>query len=181
MQNTHPRPWQAIEQGRNARIEHGTERERRRRQRRRTGARSTEANDWQSFPTQHPLHRRDDGIPRKMAIFVVNELRDEISKTSKENRIENVPEMWQKVQSQEIWEAIRRLYSLESQEVLLKTMQLYQRNPKRQIELSPFSKEVSKKPLQILQTTENLMYTTRTEIGKTTIRTIWKHFVILAT
>ena len=108
-------------------------------------------NNLAKLPNSTPNSRRDDGLSRKMAIFVVNELRDEISKTSKENRIENVPEMWQKVQSQEIWEAIRRLYSLESQEVLLQTMQLYQRNPERQIELSPFSKEVSKKPLQILR------------------------------
>jgi DNA (cytosine-5)-methyltransferase 1 len=69
------------------------------------------AGDWHDFPTQPPIRKRDDGISNKLLIFVVNELYGKISNTSKENRIENLPEVWEKIQSPEIWEQIRRLYS----------------------------------------------------------------------
>ena len=82
---------------------------------------------------------------------MVNDLRDEISKTSKENRIENLQEVWERVQQEEVWGKIRGLYSLESKDILFKTMQLYSAKGRGQIDLSPFSEEFSKGILQHLR------------------------------
>jgi len=82
--------------------------------------------------------------------YLTNELRYEISKTSEKNRIKNVLEVWEKVQQKEVWEEIRGLYSLESKEVLLQTMQLYSTQWDRQERLSSFSEEVSKRVLRVL-------------------------------
>lgn len=108
-------------------------------------------NDWDNFPTKLPIHVRDDGIPRKLANFVVEEMHYEISKTSKDNRIENLQEVWQRVQQEEVWEQIRRLYSLESKDLLFQTMQLYSTGAKVKKQLSAFSQEVSKEPLRTLR------------------------------
>lgn len=108
-------------------------------------------NDWTNWPTQPPLHIRDDGISSKLLRFVVNDMRYEISKTSEENRIKNLQEVWERVQQEEVWEKIRGLYSLESKDLLFQTMQLYSTDTNEQITLSPFSEEVSKNPLRILQ------------------------------
>ena len=69
---------------------------------------------------------------------------------SKENRIENLFEVWKRIQQKEVWEAIRGLYSLESKEVLFQTMQLYSTEWPKQRELSPFSEDFSKKVLRRL-------------------------------
>lgn len=106
---------------------------------------------WQNFPTQSPLRRGDDGISGKLAMFVVKEVKDEISKTSKENRIQDLQEVWERVSQEEIWEKIRGLYSLESKDLLFQTMQLYSTNTHEQVLLSPFSQEVSEKPLRTLR------------------------------
>lgn len=106
---------------------------------------------WEEFPTQSPIRSRNDGFSRQLVRYISKELQYEISNTSKENRIENLPEVWKKVQQEEIWQKIRRLYSLESKKILLETMQLYSTNSNRQVKLSPFSEKVSQKPLRILQ------------------------------
>lgn len=112
---------------------------------------TSQINDWDNFPTEPPLHRRDDGLPKRLANFVVDEVHYEISKTSKENRIENLQEVWQRVQQEEIWEQIRGLYSLDSKDLLFQTMQLYSTGTKIKKHLSPFSQEVSKEPLRTLR------------------------------
>ena len=106
--------------------------------------------NFQNFPTQSPVRKRDDGLSYKLLIFVVKELYDKISNTSKENRIKNLSEVWKGISSQEVWEQIRGLYSLESKEILFQTMQLYSTRYKPQNKLSPFSPEVSKPILQHL-------------------------------
>jgi len=107
--------------------------------------------DWENFPTQSPIRLRDDGVSDKLLIFVVKSLYNEISKTSKENKIKNLSEVWERVQSEEIWEKIRRLYSLEKKEVLFQAMQLYSETYKPQVKLSPFSEELSQPILQYLR------------------------------
>ncbi len=93
----------------------------------------------------------NDGFSRKLVRFLTKEYIYEVSKTSKENRIENLPEVWDRVSQEEIWEQIRRLYSLESKEILFQTMQLYSSEWPKQRELSPFSEKVSEKLLLHLQ------------------------------
>ena len=110
-----------------------------------------ERGGWQNFPTESPFHRRDDGIPQKLAKFVVKDLENEISKTSEENRIKDLPKVWGKIQSPEVWEQIRGLYSLESKEILLQTMQLYSQADRLQVESSPFGEKVSNQILRTLQ------------------------------
>ena len=83
---------------------------------------------------------RDDGVSSRLVRFVENEFYGTISE---KNRIENLPEVWEKVQQEKVWEQIRGLYSLESKDILLQTMQLYSRKRKEQRELSPFSEKVS--------------------------------------
>lgn len=107
--------------------------------------------NWENFPTQRPVHLRDDGVSNKLLIFVVNELYEKISNTSKENRIENLQEVWGKIQSPEVWEQIRGLYSLESEVVLFKTMQLYSPGYITQIDISPFGEELCRPILRHLQ------------------------------
>jgi hypothetical protein len=109
------------------------------------------ATAWEIFPTQSPVRKRDDGLSDKLVKFVVNEFYETISYTSQENRIENVPEVWQRISKAEIWEQIRGLYSLESPEILLKTMQLYSTGSQSQVKLSPFSEEVSRHFMPTLQ------------------------------
>jgi len=96
--------------------------------------------NWENFPTQSPLRLRDDGFSRKLVKFVKNEFYATITE---ENRIKDLPEMWARVSAPEVWEQIRGLYSLEHQEVLLQTMQLYQAESKESVELSPFSENIS--------------------------------------
>ena len=103
---------------------------------------------WENFPTQSPVRSRNDGLSRQLVRYLTQEVYDEIGKTSKENRIQNLQEVWERVQSPEVWEEIRRLYSLESKEILLQTMQLYSRANKPQGDLSPFSERVSERFLQ---------------------------------
>jgi hypothetical protein len=93
---------------------------------------------------------RDDGVSSKLLRFVINELYDKISNTSEENRIQNLQEVWETVQSEEIWQQIRGFYSLESKDVLLQTMQLYSPEWTKQRELSPFSEELCQPILQHL-------------------------------
>ena len=107
--------------------------------------------NWENFPTQSPIRERDDGVSDKLLIFVVNDLYNEISKTSKENRVENLSEVWSRVQQEEVWQKIRRLYSLESKDILFKTMQLYSTKGRTQIELSPFGEDFCKPILQHLR------------------------------
>lgn len=107
-------------------------------------------NNWQNFPTQRPIRVRDDGVSNKLLIFVVKKLYENISNTSKENRIKNLQEVRERISTPEIWEKIRRLYSLESKAVLLQTMQLYSEAYGGQVELSPFSEDFSKPLLQHL-------------------------------
>lgn len=99
---------------------------------------------WGNFPTQPPIRERNDGISSRMAKYITKELQYEISNTSQENRIENLHEVRERILQKEIWEQVRRFYSLESKEVLLQTMQLYSREHIEQIELSPFSEDFSK-------------------------------------
>lgn len=99
---------------------------------------------WQNFPTQSPIRLRNDGISSKLERYITNDLQNEISNTSKDNRIENLPEVWAKIQSPEIWEKIRGFYSLDKKEVLFQTMQLYTTGRQKQEQLSPFSQELSK-------------------------------------
>jgi hypothetical protein len=113
---------------------------------------------WQNFPTVSPLRLRDDGVSSKLLRFVVKELQDEISKTSQENRIQDLPKMWEQVQQEEIWEQIRGLYSLESKEVLYQTMQLYSTGWTKQRELSPFGENLSKPVLQHLREYKEFRY-----------------------
>lgn len=98
---------------------------------------------WQEFPTQSPVRGRNDGLSRQLVRYLTKEVYDEISKTSEENRIENMPEVWQKIQQKEVWEKIRGLYSLDSKEVLLQTMQLYSGRTNPPDNISPFSERVS--------------------------------------
>jgi site-specific DNA-cytosine methylase len=114
-------------------------------------ARSYQRPTWDNFPTQRPVRLRDDGVSSKLLIFVVNELYAKISNTSKENRIENLSEVWAKIQSPEVWEQIRRFYSLESKALLLKTMQLYSPGYIPQNNISPFGEELCKPILQHLR------------------------------
>ncbi len=82
--------------------------------------------------------------------YITKELKNEISKTGEGNKIKNVPEVWKKLQQKEVWEQVRGLYSLESKEILLQTMQLYSTKRTEQGVLSPFSEKVSKKIMQHL-------------------------------
>jgi DNA (cytosine-5)-methyltransferase 1 len=107
--------------------------------------------NWSDFPTQSPIRLRDDGFSRILYRYLTKEVLNEISKTSKKNRIKNLPKVWERVQSEEVWEKIRGLYSLESKDVLFQTMQLYSTRKERQSELSSFSKEFSRDLLRILQ------------------------------
>ena len=107
-------------------------------------------NQWQNFPTVAPIRMRDDGVSNKLLRFVVKEFYDTISYTSQENRIKNLQEVWDAIQSEEIWEQIRGLYSLESKNVLLQTMQLYSSEWNQQGELSPFGEELCQPILQHL-------------------------------
>lgn len=105
---------------------------------------------WEEFPTVSPIRQRDDGVSDKLLRFVVKEFYDTISYTSKENRIKNLQEVWERIQSQEIWEEIRGFYSLESKNVLLQTMQLYSSEWEQQRNVSPFGEELCKPVLQHL-------------------------------
>jgi DNA (cytosine-5)-methyltransferase 1 len=107
--------------------------------------------NWRDFPTQPPVRRKYDGFSRGLFRYLNTEIYDRIRKTSEENRIENLPEMWQRVSKEEIWGQIGRFYSLESKEILLQTMQLYSTENVTPVEFSPFSKNVSKFPLSILR------------------------------
>jgi hypothetical protein len=117
-----------------------------------TGAdtRNMQRPSWDNFPTQPPLRKRDDGLSGKLLRFVVNEFYDTISYTSKKNRIKNLQEVWELIQQEEIWEQIRGLYSLESKNVLLQTMQLYSTEWSKQRDISPFGEELCKPILQHL-------------------------------
>ena len=108
------------------------------------------ASYWQTFPTVSPIRMRDDGVSNKLLRFVVKEFYDTISYTSQENRIKNLQEVWESIQSEEIWEQIRGFYSLESKNVLFQTVQLYSSEWHQQGELSPFSKELCQPILQHL-------------------------------
>ena len=112
---------------------------------------NSKQNGWGNFPTQPPIRERNDGISIRMVKYVTKELQYEISNTSQENRIENLHEVRERISQKEIWEQVRRFYSLESKEVLLQTMQLYSREYIEQIELSPFSEDFSKIILQHLR------------------------------
>lgn len=114
-------------------------------------ARSHKRGNWQDFPTQPPIRQRNDGFSRPLVRYITKELRDEISKTSEENRIKNLPEVWQKISKEEIWQKVRGLYSLETKEVLLQTMQLYSARGGEQGELSPFSEKFSEPILRKLR------------------------------
>ena len=106
---------------------------------------------WHNFPTQSPVHLRDDGVSSKLLIFVVKELQNEISKTSKENRIENLHEVWERISQEEVWQQIRGFYSLDKKDVLLQTMQLYSTGYKPQSNLSPFGEDLCKPVLRHLR------------------------------
>ena len=106
---------------------------------------------WDCFPIESAILWGDDGVSKKLVNFVVNDLYNEISNTSQENRIENLQEVWNRIQQEEIWENIRRFYSLESKEILFQTMQLYSREWKPQECLSPFGEDFCKPVLQHLQ------------------------------
>lgn len=107
--------------------------------------------NWNNFPTVPPFRLRDDGVSNKLLRFVVNEFYDTISYTSEKNRIQNLQEVWELIQQEEIWEQIRGLYSLESKNVLLQTMQLYSGEYKEQEFLSPFSEKLCEPILQHLR------------------------------
>lgn len=110
-----------------------------------------ECSGWYNFPTQSPVHLRDDGVSSKLLIFVVKELQNEISKTSKENRIENLHEVWERISQEEVWQQIRGFYSLDKKDVLLQTMQLYSTGYKPQSNLSPFGEDLCKPVLRHLR------------------------------
>ena len=93
-----------------------------------------------------------------MVKYITKELQYEISNTSQENRIKNLHEVRERISQKEIWEQVRRFYSLESKEVLLQTMQLYSREYIEQIELSPFSEDFSKIILQHLRKYREFRY-----------------------
>src|SRR5690606_16376582 len=90
-----------------------------------SGTHFKEPPGWQNFPTQSPVRLGNDGLSRKLERYINHEIYETISKTSQENRIQNLPEVWARVQQEEVWNEIRRFYALESKEVLLQTMQLY--------------------------------------------------------
>jgi len=106
---------------------------------------------WDNFPTQRPIRLRDDGVSSKLLIFVVKELQDEISKTSQENRIENLLEMWERVSQEEVWQQIRGFYSLDKKDVLFQAMQLYSTGYKPQNDLSPLGEDLCRPVLQHLR------------------------------
>lgn len=106
---------------------------------------------WQNFPTVPPIRLRDDGVSNKLLRFVVNEFYDTISYTSEKNRIKNLQEVWKLIQQEEIWEQIRGLYSLESKNVLLQTMQLYSGEYKEQEFSSPFIEKLCEPIMQHLR------------------------------
>lgn len=106
---------------------------------------------WDSFPIESAILWGDDGVSKKLVSFVVDDLYNKISNTSQENRIENLQEVWNRIQQEEIWENIRRFYSLESKEILFQTMQLYSRDWKPQKCLSPFGEDFCRPVLQHLQ------------------------------
>jgi len=111
----------------------------------------SQRNYWANFPTQSPVCQRNDGISNRLARYITKELYNEISNTSKENRIENLPEMWKHIQQEEVWQKVRRFYALESKDILFQTMQLYQTGNDPQIQLSPFSEKFSKETMRYLQ------------------------------
>ena len=106
--------------------------------------------NWQNFPTVSPVRYGNDGISDRLFRYITKDLIDAISKTSKENRIENLLEVQNRISQKKIWEQIRGLYSLESKNILLKTMQLYSTESHQQNFLSPFSEKVSEPILQHL-------------------------------
>jgi len=106
---------------------------------------------WDGFPIESAILWGDDGVSKKLVNFVVDDLYNKISNTSQENRIENLQEVWNRIQQEEIWENIRRFYSLESKEILFQTMQLYSRDWKPQKCLSPFGEDFCRPVLQHLQ------------------------------
>jgi DNA (cytosine-5)-methyltransferase 1 len=114
-------------------------------------ARSHERPTWDNFPTQRAIRLRDDGVPSKLLIFVVKELQNEISKTSQENRIENLLEMWERVSQEEVWQQIRGFYSLDKKDVLFQAMQLYSTGYKPQNDLSPLGEDLCRPVLQHLR------------------------------
>ena len=102
-----------------------------------------EIRTWHNWPTQSPVSSRNDGFSRPLFRYLNQEIYDRISTTSEENRIQNLSEVWEEIQQEKIWEKIRRFYSLESKDILLQTMRLYQAGNIKQNELSPFSEIVS--------------------------------------
>jgi DNA-cytosine methyltransferase len=107
--------------------------------------------NWNSFPTVSPIHTRDDGVSSKILKFVVKEFYDTDSYTSEKNRIQNLQEVRERISQEEIWQKIRGLYSLESKNVLLQTMQLYSTRKSEQRILSPFSEKFCEPIMQHLQ------------------------------
>jgi DNA (cytosine-5)-methyltransferase 1 len=128
-------------------------------QRRQHAQRDVESSDiierttgnWSDFPTQSPVRLRDDGFSRILVRYLTTEVINAISQTSQENRIKDVQEVWDSIQSPKIWEQIRGLYALESKDVLLQTMQLYSGAIQGQDKLSPFSEDFSKDIVRELQ------------------------------
>lgn len=111
----------------------------------------SEGNYWQNFPTQSPVRQRNDGISANMVRYITEDLYERISSTSEENRIQNMSEVWEKIQQEAVWEQVRGLYSLESKEILLQTMQLYSAYIDQQIQLSPFSQDFCQPIMQHLR------------------------------
>lgn len=105
---------------------------------------------WSNFPTVSPVRHRDDGISNKLLRFVVNEFYDTDSYTSQKNRIQNLQEVWERIQSEKIWQQIRGLYSLESKTILFQTMQLYSAEYKQQEFISSFSEKLCEPIMQYL-------------------------------
>lgn len=125
---------------------------------RRTPEKSVPRN-WENFPTVSPIRVRNDGVPCRLVRFVEEEFYDTDSYTSEENRIKNVPEVQKRISQEEVWEKIRGLYSLESKEILLQTVQLYSSKRRNKGELSPFSSKVSKRIMQQLSRKKEFRFT----------------------
>jgi DNA (cytosine-5)-methyltransferase 1 len=113
-------------------------------------AKTSVRGDWQNFPTVSPLRQRDDGVSNKLLRFVVNEFYGTGSHASKKNRIKNLQEVRERILQEEVWEAIRGLYSLESKAVLLQVVQLYSESYEQQVELSPFGSKLCEPVLRTL-------------------------------
>lgn len=95
---------------------------------------------WRNFPTQSPLRLRNDGLSRTLVRYITQEFYGTISE---ENRIENLPEVWERISSENVWEQIGGLYKIPSKEILFQTMQLYQTGSHAPDDLSPFSEKFS--------------------------------------